>query len=107
MKIFSVLLALGLVAAIVGMALVIVTAQGQAYTAVMLNCGGDFRFAGPHIANFADEHAAKSWADGQLAGIFEIAYIYQPSAPNILAPLLWVKSDGACLGDGYRDWIRP
>ena len=106
MKIFLVLLALGVILAIVGWGMVFASAQGQPFTVMMLQCGGEVRFAGSHMANFGDEASAKSWADGQLAS-FEIAYIYRPEGTGLLSNLLWVKSDGDCLGTPYREWVRP
>jgi hypothetical protein len=101
-------LALGVVLAIIGMALVVVAAQGQPFTAAMMRCGGEFRFAGPHMANFSSEEAAKQWADGQLAGAFDIAYIYRPQGQGLLSELLWIKSESAdCYGNQFRDWARP
>jgi hypothetical protein len=106
MKIFLVLLALGVILAIVGWGMVFASAQGQPFTAMMLQCGGDVRFTGSHMANFGDEGSAKNWADGQLSS-FDIAYIYRPEGVGLLSNLLWVKSDGSCLGDNYRDWRHP
>jgi hypothetical protein len=108
MKLFLLVLVLGVVLAIVGVSLVIVTAQGQPYTAAMLVCDGTFYLSGPHMANFSSEDAAKQWADGQLAGAYDIAYIYRPQGQGLLSELLWMKSESAdCYGNQFRDWARP
>jgi hypothetical protein len=105
---FPLILGLGLLVAIFGLALVIVAAQGQPYTAAMMSCGGEFRFTGQHMANFSSEDAAKQWADGQLAGGFDIAYIYRPQGTGMLSELLWIKSESnECYPNQYHDWSRP
>jgi hypothetical protein len=101
-----IVLCLGLILAALGWGMVLASAQGQPFTVMMLQCGGEVRFAGSHMANFADEGSAKSWADGQLSS-FDIAYIYRPDGPGLFSNLLWIRSDGNCLGDSYRDWSRP
>jgi hypothetical protein len=107
MKLFLVFLVLGVILAIIGWGMVFSAAQGQPFTAAMMRCDGEFRFAGPHMANFGSEDEAKRWADGQLAGDFDIAYIYRPDGPGLLSNLLWVRSDGACYGEQFREWARP
>lgn len=108
MKLFLVVLALAVVLAILGVSLMIVAAQGQPYTATMLTCDGTFYLAGPHMANFSSEDAAKQWADGQLAGNYDIAYISRPQGQGVAGELLWIKSESAdCYGNQFRDWTRP
>jgi hypothetical protein len=108
MKLFLVVLALGVILAIVGVSLMIVTAQGQPYTAAMLVCDGTFYLDGPHIATFSSEDAAKQWADAQLAGSYDIAYISRSQGQGQAGQLLWIKSESSqCYGNQFRDWARP
>jgi hypothetical protein len=108
MRLFIGVLGAGVFLAVLGMAMVLSSAQGQPFTAAMMRCGEAFYFAGPHMANFSSDDEAKRWADGQLAGAFDIAYIYRPEGPGLLSNLLWIKSESVeCYGNQFRDWTRP
>lgn len=85
---------------------VVIRAQGDAY-ALMLVCGGTYDSSQLHMRHFDDVDDAKRWADGELAGGWDIAYIYDSWSRDGSMRMLWVRSDGACYGDAFRDWTQP
>lgn len=75
-------------------------AQGQGYTAFMQVCGDAVFLDGPHVRRFGDLASAQAWADGQLAGAYNLAYVWTDAE-------LWAKADdGRCFGGRFLSWTR-
>ena len=106
--IFTTILALGVLVAILGLALVVnaLASEGTGYTVFMHNCEGESSLLGAHVASFRNLDEAQAWADELLRIRYDVALIYALDAPSRLNDLLWVKADGVCYGD-YREWGRP
>jgi hypothetical protein len=106
---FVIVLGLAVLAAILGMALVVnaLIDVPTGYTVVMSNCGESFEMMGAHVASFADLAEAQEWADDMLTIRYDTAAIYALDAPYRLTEQLWMKSDSeSCYVGQYRDWTR-
>ena len=89
---------------LVPMVMYAVQAQ-QDYFVLMLVCGGTYDSNNLHVGQFDDEGTAKAWADAEMQGAWDIAYIYDSWSTNGSMRLLWARSESVCYPD-MGDWRR-
>jgi len=73
------------------------------YTALMLICGGISDSSNLHMAEFPTEGEAKTWADAELQGVWDLAYIYQ-GYENGALHLISAKSQNVSCFPDVTDW---
>ena len=97
-KILMVLVLIALL--LVPVVLVAVQVQGQDdYFVLMLVCGGTYDSSDLHVGRFDSEADAKAWADAEMSGVWDFAYIYDSWTYDGSMKLLWLRSEGDCYSD--------
>lgn len=79
--------------------------EQQDYTALMLVCGGTYDSSSLHLRQFGNEADAQAWADGEMQGVWDIAYIYNGYTPDGAMRLVLARSEGSCY-PGMSQWTR-
>lgn len=82
------------------------TLRGQQdYVVLMLVCGGRYDSNDLHVGRFDSEASAKAWADSEMTGHWDIAYIYDMFPNDGTQRLLWARSESSCYPD-MGSWRR-
>ena len=77
----------------------------QDYFVLMLICGSRYDSSNLHVGQLGSEAAAKQWADTEMQGRWDIAYIYDSWTTDGSMRLLWARSESDCYPD-MREWRR-
>lgn len=89
---------------VVAMVFAMVQAQSD-YFVLMLVCGGTYDSSNLHVHQADSEASAKAWADAEMGGAWDIAYIYDSWSTDGSMRLIWARSESGCYPD-MRDWTR-
>ena len=82
----------------------VISSEAQSpYVALMLICGGTYDSSNLHMAEFPTEGEAKTWADAELQGVWDLAYIYQ-GYENGALHLISAKSQNVSCFPDVTDW---
>ena len=102
----KVIAGIGLLLVILLAGLLFVQTQAQdSYFVLMLVCGGTYDSSNLHVHQASSEGEAQAWADAEMGGAWDIAYIYDSWASDGSMDLLWARSESTCY-PGMRDWTR-
>jgi hypothetical protein len=76
--------------------------RGQSsYYVHLLRCKGTFISSQTNYSNHGSVDAAKQYADSNLGGNYDIAYVLDGARSRVL----WARSTGACYG--AATWFEP
>lgn len=74
------------------------------YVALMLICGGTYDSSNLHMAEFSTEGEAKAWADAELQGVWDLAYIYHGYEADGARSLAFASSKNPLCHPGTTTW---
>ena len=83
---------------------VLLTQGQQTYIVHLLKCNSTFVSSQANYTTHNSVDAAKQYADANLGGTYDVAYVIDPSRESSVS-IIWSRSTGSCY-DG-SDWFVP